>query len=259
MQDTFDIGYWYHYNDCSDSLETCPNYHPLPVPTREFVGYEFTLQKRFSNNFQFITSFLFSDLTGNYDGLFQASTGQLDPNLNSAYDYADFAVNNDGNLSNDLRYQWKFDGVYRFDFGLSTGISAYYRDGVPITAMGYSVDYNNWEFYLSERGQSFGRVDAQWEADLHFGYPVKLGSGLELNLLVDIFNVFNRQGETLRDQQYTTANDGETYNVLDWDTNEDLPPITADSTDRPPTNAGWNTASVWQNPTTVRLGVRLSF
>ena len=89
--------------------------------------------------------------------------------------------------------------------------------------------------------------------------PIKLGSALELNVLLDIFSVFNNQGETQRDIQYTTAVDGQTYNVLDWDTNVDYPPVTANSTDRPPTNPGWNTASVWQNPTTVRLGLRLSF
>ncbi len=230
----------------------------IETPERTFNGVELTLQKRFSNNYQFIASMLWSSLEGNYDGLFQASTGQLDPNLNSAYDYADFSVNNRGPLSNDIPLQFKFDGIYRFDFGLSTGLSAYYRDGTPITAAGYSVDYNNWEFYLSDRG-AFGRVDAQWDADLHFGYPLKLGSGLELNLLLDFFNVFNNQGETLRDIQYTTAVDGQTYNVLDWDTNVDYPPITQESSDRPPTNPGWNTASVWQNPTMVRLGVRLSF
>lgn len=230
----------------------------IVTPERTFKGVEVTLQKRFSHNYQFIASVLWSSLEGNYDGTFQASTGQLDPNLNSAYDYADFAVNNFGDLSNDIPLQIKFDGIYRFDFGLSTGLSAYYLDGTPITAMGYSVDYNNWEFYLSERG-AFGRVDSQWDADLHLGYPIKMGSALELNLLVDIFNVFNNQGETLRDTQYTTAVDGQTYNVLDWDTNVDYPPVTANSTDRPPTNPGWNTANQWQNPTTVRLGLRLSF
>ena len=40
-------------------------------------------------------------LEGNYDGTFQDSTGQLDPNINSAFDYADFLVNADGKLSND--------------------------------------------------------------------------------------------------------------------------------------------------------------
>ena len=232
---------------------------PIAIPTREFVGYEFTLQKRFSNNFQFIASLLFSDLTGNYDGLFQASTGQQDPNLNSAFDYADFQVNNTGQLSNDVPVQFKFDGIYRFNFGLSTGLSAYYRDGTPITAMGYSLAYNNWEYYLSERG-AFGRSDSNWEADLHFGYPIRLGSSLELNVLVDIFNVFNRQGEVRRDIQYTNANaPDDTYEVIDWDTGLALPPITPGDADRPPTGGGWNTTDRWQDPTTIRLGLRLSF
>jgi hypothetical protein len=261
MTDTYDIGYAYGYNeDLCAVPETCPNFHPIDTPTREFTGYEFTLQKRFSNNFQFITSLLFSDLKGNYDGLFQASTGQLDPNLNSAFDYADFQVNNEGNLSNDIPFQFKFDGIYRFNFGLSTGLSAFYTDGTPITAMGYSTAYNNWEYYLSERG-AMGRSDAYWEADLHFGYPIKLGSSLELNLLLDIFNVFNNQSETLRDIRWTNANT--TYEptaAIDWETGESMPAISpSDDTGRPPTNAGWNTTSRWTQPTTARIGVRLSF
>jgi hypothetical protein len=255
MTETFDIGYWYGYNDCSD-LSNCPNLHDVPIPTREFVGYEFTLQKRFSNNFQFITSLLFSEMTGNYDGLFQASTGQLDPNLNSAYDYYDFAVNNDGKLSNDIPFQFKFDGIYRFNFGLSTGLSAFYTDGTPITAMTYSSWYENHEYYGSERG-AFGRTDSFWEADLHFGYPLRLGSKLELNLLLDIFNVFNNQTENGRDIQYTDSDTD--YRVVDWQTGQDIPPIRPGDTDRPPTSDGWNTTNSWTQPTTVRLGVRLSF
>ena len=258
MTGTYDIGYAYGYNSdlCHGTPETCPNFHEIPIPTREFDGVELTLKKRFSNNFQFITSFLFSDLTGNYDGTFQASTGQLDPNLNSAFDYADFQVNNQGQLSNDIPFQFKFDGIYRFNFGLSTGLSLYYTDGTPITAMGYSFAYNNWEYYLSERG-AFGRSDAYYEADLHLGYPVKLGSNLELNLLVDIFNLFNRQGETSRSLRYTTG-DFE-YPVIDWPTGQDLPPVVPNDTTRPQQNPAFNTANAWQNPTTIRLGVRLSF
>ncbi len=261
MTETYTQAAAWHYNYACPGDSCGPT--PIPVPTREFQGVEFTLQKRFSNNFQFITSLLFSSLEGNYDGTFQASTGQLDPNLNSAFDYADFQVNNTGKLSNDIPLQWKFDGIYRFDFGLSTGLSAYYRDGTPITAMGYSWAYNNWEYYLSERGE-FGRTDAVWEADLHFGYPVKLGANMELNLLLDIFNVFNRQGELRRDDRYTSADAD--YNVVDWDTNVPYPPITTENDQgKPPTNINadgvlaWNTSNRWQDPTTIRLGVRLSF
>ena len=49
-----------------------------------------------ANNWQFLASAVFSKLEGNYDGTFQASTGQLDPNINSAFDYADFLVNAKG-------------------------------------------------------------------------------------------------------------------------------------------------------------------
>jgi outer membrane receptor protein involved in Fe transport len=260
MTETFSLAYWFAYpgglGDCSDgSGGECHRKDAIP-PNRSFTGVELTLQKRFSNNFQFITSLLWSKLEGNYDGTFQVSTGQLDPNLNSAYDYYDFAVNNTGRLSNDIPFQFKFDGIYRFNFGLTTGLSAYYRDGTPITAMGYNRWYRNWEHYLSERG-AFGRVDSQWEADVHFGYPIKLGSNLELNILLDFFNIFNRQGVTLVNTNYTTDHD---YDVVDWNTGEPLPPITPENmSERPPTNTSWNTPNRWQDPMSYRLGVRLSF
>ena len=54
-----------------------------------------------------------------------------------------------------------------------------------MTARGFSDWYYGWEYYLSERG-TFGRSDSEWEADLHFGYPIRLGTRIELNLLLDI-------------------------------------------------------------------------
>ena len=266
MEGTYDIGAAYGLNSVL---------HLLPKPTRKFEGLELTLTKRFSNNFQFIASALFSTLEGNYDGTFQASTGQLDPNLNSAFDYYDFSVHNTGKLSNDRRQQYKFDGIYRFDFGLTAGLSAYWRDGTPITAMGFSVPYNNYEYYLSERG-AFGRVDSQYEADIHLGYPLKLPGDLELNFLVDIFNVLDRQGETRRSQRYTTrdweSSDlvteyGLTYNVIDWATGTPLPAITPAEARGNPANGDrvlqnpeeFNKATRWQDPRTIRLGLRLSF
>jgi len=259
MTGTYDIGYAYGYNEGDyDTPEDHPNFHTVPSPKRTFKGVEFTAQKRFSNNFQFMFSALISRLYGNYDGTFQASTGQLDPNLNSGYDYYDFMVNNNGYLSNDRRQQFKLDGLYRFDWGLNIGLSTFYLTGTPITAMGYSVPYNNWEYYLSKRGE-FGRVDSQWEADLHLGYPIRLGGNLELNLLLDIFNLFNRQGETLRDTQYTTADDAP-YLPLDWETGLSYNPITTENmADRPPTQESFNTSLQWQQPRSVRIGARLSF
>ena len=44
--------------------------------------------------------------------------------------------------------------------------------------------------------------------DLHVGYPVKIGGTMKANILLDVFNLFNRQGATMLDQRYNLASDG---------------------------------------------------
>lgn len=182
-----------------------------PKAKRTSTAFEVTARKRFSDNWQFIASAVFSKLEGNYDGTFQVSTGQLDPNINSAFDYADFLVNADGRLSNDRNVQLKLDGSYEFGAGkmkgLNVGASFHWLAGTPLNAYGYSFLYANWEYYLVPRG-SLGRGPADWEADLHVSYPFKIGSRRTLNLIADVFNVFNRQGSTLLDERYNLPSDG---------------------------------------------------
>ncbi len=48
------------------------------APRRYDRALQLTAQKRFSNSLQFIASHVYSKLEGNYDGVFQTSTGQLD-------------------------------------------------------------------------------------------------------------------------------------------------------------------------------------
>ena len=183
-----------------------------PEATRTSTAFELTASKRFSNNWQFIASAVFSKLEGNYDGTFQASTGQLDPNINSAFDYADFLVNADGRLSNDRNVQLKFDGSYEVSSGamngLNLGASFRWFAGTPLNAYGYSFAYNNWEYYLVPRG-SVGRGPSEWETDLHVSYPIRLGGERRLNLIGDIFNLFNRQAVTIYDERYNLISDAE--------------------------------------------------
>ena len=185
---------------------------PAPEAARTSTAFELTASKRFSNNWQFIASAVFSQLEGNYDGTFQASTGQLDPNINSAFDYADFLVNADGKLSNDRNVQLKFDGSSEFSSGamngLNVGASFRWLAGTPLNAYGYSLAYQNWEYYLVPRG-SVGRGPSDWETDLHFSYPIRLGAERRINLIGDIFNLFNRQGISVYDERYNLISDGE--------------------------------------------------
>jgi len=185
---------------------------PAPAAQRKNNAVEVSLRKRYSDSWQFLASYVFSKLEGNYDGVFQNSTGQLDPNINSAFDYADFLVNAQGELTNEHKHQIKLDGSYAIPNGalrdLNIGASFRWLSGLPLTAYGYSFAYANWEYYLTPRG-SVGYGPADYEMDVHIGYPVRLGSsGAKANILLDVFNLFNRQNITVLDQRYNLVSDG---------------------------------------------------
>lgn len=184
---------------------------PAPKAKRKFTGVELHAQKRFSNNYQMFASYLWSRLEGNYDGTFQVSTGQLDPNINSAYDYADFAINNDGLLSNDRTHQFKLYGSYTVASGITKGLelggSFRWESGTPLTGQGYEfAGYRNYEYYLTKRG-SIGRGPSDYEADLHVGFPFSVGSGAKITLIADVFNAFDRQSITSLDQRMDLSSD----------------------------------------------------
>jgi hypothetical protein len=185
---------------------------PAPKAQRTNDSVELSLRKRYSDNWQFMASYVWSKLEGNYDGTFQNSTGQLDPNINSAFDYADFLVNAQGPLTNEHKHQVKLDGSYMVPTGalngLNFGASFRWLSGLPLTAYGYSFAYANWEYYLTPRG-ALSRGPDDYEMDVHVGYPIKLGSsGSKLNVLLDVFNLFNRQSITVLDQRYNLVSDG---------------------------------------------------
>jgi outer membrane receptor protein involved in Fe transport len=182
---------------------------PAPKVDRKNYSWEVTARKRFANNWQFLASYVWTKLEGNYDGLFQNSTGQLDPNINSAFDYADFLINAQGRLSAERVHQVKFDGSYQFSGaldGLNIGFSTYYYSGLPLNAYGFSQAYANWEYYLVPRG-SLGRGPSDWEADLHLSYPIKVGEKARLNVIADMFNLFNRQAIAQYDERYNLTSD----------------------------------------------------
>jgi hypothetical protein len=247
---------------------------PAPKAERKELAFELTARKRFSNNWQLLASYVWEKLEGNYDGTFQNSTGQLDPNINSAFDYADFLVNSNGRLSAERQHQLKFDGSYQFKGaldGLNVGVSTYWFSGLPLTAYGYSFAYQNWEYYLSPRG-ALGRGPSNWEANVHVDYPVKLGSSSrqKLDLVVDVFNLFNRQSAIQLDQRYNLIQDGVCGGIAESQCNGDgglatqgdsLTPV-AQLTDAraTATNPDFLKKSVlFTLPRSIRVGVRLTF
>jgi hypothetical protein len=218
---------------------------PAPKPKRTFKGIQLDATKRFSNHWQGLASYLYSRLEGNFDGLYAPFTNVgPDPNISAAYDYYDFFTNgrdlsritNKGPLSNDRRHQLKVSGIYETPWRLSVGLSAYWRSGTPLTRYGYSDIYGRYEFFLDERGAE-GRTPNNYEADLHLGYPIAVGPA-KLNLLFDIFNLFDAQQPVLLDER--------------WDFQE------ADNASPTPTNPDYKRPVLRTPPRSFRFGVRLS-
>jgi hypothetical protein len=220
---------------------------PAPKAKRTFKGVQLDATKRFSNRWQAIASYLYSKLDGNFDGEYAPFTNVgADPNISAAYDYYDFFTNgsdltkitNRGPLSNDRRHQFKVSGTYDTPFRLVLGAAAYWRSGTPLTRYGYSDAYGRYEFFLDNRG-SEGRTPSNYDLDVHLGYPIPLGRGMELNLALDVFNVLNTQRAVLLDQR--------------WGFQE------ADNASLTPVNPDYGQAVLRTPPTSARLGVRLSF
>ena len=208
-----------------------------PKAQRQFRGLELTAQKRGGRGLQLLATYLLSRLEGNYDGSYRASDGQKDPNINADFDYPEFLVNNRGDLAEDRRHQVKMQAGWTFPFGLTTSVFATYRSGAPRTRFGWWDNYGRPELFLTTRGAE-GRTPALYEADVHVGYALPV-SFVTVNVLLDVFNVLNRQDAITVDNRWA-------FNQAD----NDLPT---------PSNARYGRGRTFQDPRTLRLGLRVSF
>jgi outer membrane receptor protein involved in Fe transport len=216
----------------------------FPTVARFYRGIELTANKRFSNNWQLFASLLYSKLEGNYEGFFSRDNQQVDPAITSKFDLPDLLTNARGMLPNDREWQFKVYGSYLFDFGLVTGYNFYYMTGHPMSKLGAHRLYGQDERFITQRG-SEGRSPDLWNFDLRFAYPIPIG-GFNLELSMDIFNVFNNQDAVENDQRWTS--------LADDDYPEPIPPEL-----EPQTNPTWNEAFAYQDPRRIRLGVKFSW
>ncbi len=234
-----------------------------PRAQRIYKGFQFDVTKQFSSNWTVLASYVYATLQGNYDGLFAPYTqprGTADPNISALYDYYDFftkgpvvngvsqPVTTTGYLSNDRRSVAKLSGVYVAPFNLSVGLVTYYQTGIPISRIGFSDAYTRPEFFLDRRG-SEGRVQSSYDADIHLGYPLRLGP-VTLNLLADIFNILNTQRVLAVDQRYNLSE----FSNPDYVCGSD-----PSSSDEGKCNPTYGQAIARTLPTSVRFGAKLSF
>src|SRR5262249_5424384 len=174
-------------------------------PKRDYNAFQVTAAKRFSRNFMVQGSYTYSVLKGNYPGLFQPDTTQLDPNLTSQYDLFELLGNRQGLLPADSTHQVKVDGYYTFDLQksgrITTGVRLRAQSRRPVQALRQHPPSGRLESFLLPRGTS-GRPDFQTQADLHLAYARKLGD-VDLEVYFELFNVLNTQTQTAVDNEFT--------------------------------------------------------
>lgn len=173
---------------------------------RYYRAIEFTATKRFTNNYQFIASYVYSSLIGNYEGLFRNDNGQSDPNITSLFDLPELLPNTYGRLPNDRPHQFKLDGSYRWPFKLMTSASFRTQSGRPFDALTPHFLYGNNEGFEVPRGTSINpvtgsnRTPTTYNLDLGAYYPIQFGENRQLRFQFDWFNVTNAQRAVTQDQ-----------------------------------------------------------
>ena len=236
------------YKDLSSGFET---------PKRTYDAMVLTATKRLSHNFIVLASYTYSRTYGNYPGLFQASNGQLDPNISTQYDLRELLVNRDGPLPNDRPHNVKVQGSYFIPFGGSTfilGAAFNAFSGSPIEVLGAHPTYGRLETYVLPRG-SGGRTPFYTQLDLHLGFKRQLSTLFALEATADVFNVLDQQAVIAVDNEYTTSSvkpipNGTAADLVNLKTLAGGPPIL---------NPNYGRPTAYQAPLSMRFGLRLSF
>jgi outer membrane receptor protein involved in Fe transport len=212
---------------------------------RYYRALEFAATKRFSNNYQFIASYVYSSLIGNYEGLFRNDNGQSDPNITSLFDLVSLLNGLYGRLPNDRPHQLKFDGSYRWPMGLLTSASFRAQSGIPFNQLIPHPLYGDNEGFGLPRGTAINpltgspRTPVTYNLDIGAYYPIQFGENRQLRFQVDWFNVLNSQ-RAVREDETFLINSGA----------PGIPPVP---------NPFYGTGTIFQFPSALRLGVKFQF
>ena len=237
--------------------QACNDFHQCFGRARRFYrALEFTFSKRFTNNYSFQASYVFSSLTGNYEGLFRNDNGQSDPNITSLFDLTSLLGNTYGRLPNDRPHQLKFNGTYQTPWRLVVSGNFYMQSGIPFSALIPHPVYGNNEGFQDPRGTSIipdlgvnsggvtsaigrSRTPTTWNLDLGAYYPIKFSESMQLRFTADWFNVTNSQRAVTLDQT-KLINSGVTG----------VPAVA---------NPFFGSGLIFQYPSAIRLGAKFSF
>lgn len=230
-------------------------------PVRDYDAVTVYLNRDFGNSWLAQASYTWSTLRGNYEGLFRADTGQLDPNINSDFDLPSLLANRTGPLPADRAHQIKLFAAKEFQVApkFTVNLGGSYRgvSGTPTNYLGAHEIYGAGEAYLLPRGAG-ERLPWVHRVDAQLGLNYRLGKDQVVTVSADVFNLFNFQAVTAVDENYTFSE----ARPIDQGTPADLGNLTDPSGSPLPSSAinpNFGRATAYQSPRSIRLGARITF
>ena len=154
-------------------------------PYRKYWGIELLFNKRFSNNWQLLASYVYSQATGSLNNGFGDDIG-----WGGDTDDPNFWINSDGHSTNDPTHMLKIQGTIVLPFGIH--LSSYFR---AITGNAWTtryrtrLDQGRLTFLTEPRGTNHyplqKTLDFRLEKTFTFAQKYRLG------VMFDVFNLFN--------------------------------------------------------------------
>lgn len=157
----------------------------LDNPYRQYQGLQFTFNKRFSNRWQLIASYVYSKTTGTMDNDFGADVGWG----GSTYE-PNFWINAEGHSTNDPTHMIKLQGSYILPLGIQFNAYFSYISGNTWTREArFRLSQGRRTIFTEPRGSR--RYDTQVNLDLRLEKTFRFAERYRIGLMMDIFNVFN--------------------------------------------------------------------
>jgi TonB dependent receptor/Carboxypeptidase regulatory-like domain len=170
----------------------------MPKATRLYNSVEGRLEKRLSNSWMFMGSYMWSRDAGNYSGLSSSDeNGRDNPNNSRDYDYPAMIFDQnakvlDGVFDTDRTHQIKVQALYLTKWGTSLGVNQFAASGTPITRQVPIIAPDNYPIrYLGRASE--GRTPFFTQTDLLVQHGIKVGGGKEIQLQANILNLFNQR------------------------------------------------------------------
>jgi hypothetical protein len=234
---------------------------PCAKATREYLGLNISLEKRFSHNWQGGFNYTLSRVYGNYSGLASSDeAGRLGPSVEQDYDRWFMGYDGLGNVLNgalpqDRTHYFKAYGSYSFPFGLTVGAVAYGRSGLPLST---KVLFSSKYFYVNGRGD-MGRLPFTFWTDIYLDYTLKIAGKYRASINLQINNLTSTS--TIQSKIFTANRSnfsGNTYyrQILDGTFVENYESIIAGRGIAHPMYGEWETRF---GPRSGRLGLKFSF